>query len=138
MEAVAEVKQKRKLDELSFDELAAVRNRLGEQIAEADAVVSALKARREKVDVALLAKFNQQGSTSVKTKHGTPYIIHRTSISVSDGDAFLAWAEADERWKVFIDRRPNKTAVETYREANGELPPGLNRSVTAAIGLKKS
>lgn len=133
-----EVKEKRKLSDLTYDQLAAVRVRLDAQIQGADQVVSALKTKREKVNQEFLARFNAQGGIqSVKTPHGTPYVIHRTSCTVADWESYLDWVVERNEWD-YLERRANKTMVEAFKEANGgQLPPGLNWSVTAALGFRK-
>lgn len=133
-----EVKEKRKLSELTFDQLAEVRVRLGRQITLAEQGVSDLKSKREKVDTEFMARFNAQGLQNVKTQHGTPYIMHRSSCSVADWDAYRAWV-LEQNDLDFIDRRPNKTMVAAWKESHdGQLPPGLNWSVTAVLGFTKS
>lgn len=135
METVAE-KPKAKLSELTFDQMAAMRLKLGEQIKEAEAAVAAIKAKREKIDVEFLRRFNEQGLQNVKTKHGTPYILERTSVSVADKDAYWSWMEANNSFD-FMEVRANKKMVEAYKEQHGDLPPGLNWNAALTIGMTR-
>lgn len=138
MEAVVEkVAEKRKLSDLTYDQLAAARVALDGKIKEQDDVVDALKAKREKVNQEFLRRFNEQGVQNVKTKHGTPHIVHRSSCTVADWDAFRDWVIEGQQWD-FLERRANKTMVQGYKESSeGALPPGLNWSVKADLGFKK-
>lgn len=122
---------------LTFDQLAQLRNKLSAEIKAQEEVVSALKVKREKVDVEFLRRFNEQGLTNVKTAHGTPYIIERTSVSVADADAFRGWVTENKALD-FMELRANKSMVEAYKETHGDLPPGLNWYAKLTIGLKKS
>lgn len=136
MEAVAE-KPKVSLSELTYDQLAVTRIKLSDKIREAEAVVDELKQKREKLDVELLSRFNSQGVTNVKTKHGTPYIITRESYSVADKDTFGNWLRDNDAYD-FLEMRINKTMAETYKEQHNDLPPGINYSAKLTIGFKKS
>ena len=130
-------KQKVGLSDLTYDQLAAVRNKLGYEVKVLEDKVKALKEKREKVDTELLRRFNGEGITSVKTKNGTPYIVTQTSVSVSDKDAFWGWMEEHNSFD-FMNVTANKTNVAAYLEEHGSLPPGLNWSARHVIGLKKS
>lgn len=129
-------REKRKLSDFTFDEMATVRNKLSDQIKEADLVVSALKAKREKVDVEFLRRFNEQGIQNVRTKHGTPHIIKRESYSVADKDAFMSWVKTNNALD-FLEVRAAKHMVEAYKEEHEEIPPGINYSAKLTIGVTK-
>ena len=134
MEAVAE---KRKLSDLTYDQLALARVAIDGKIKEQDEVVGALKAKRDKINQEFMRRFNEQGVQNVKTQHGTPYIVHRSSCTVADWESFLDWVVESQNWD-FLERRANKTMVQGYKESSdGVLPPGLNWSVSADIGFKK-
>lgn len=130
-------KPKTGISALTYDQLVVTRNKLSEQIREAEAVTDAIKAKREKVDAEFLSRFNTQGVTNVKTNHGTPYIIKRESYTVADKDAYMAWIEQNNALD-FLEVRCNKTMVDTYKETHGEIPPGLNYSAKLCIGLKRA
>ena len=125
------------LTDLTYDQLAAIRNKIGAEVKALEDRVKELKGKREKVDVEFLHRFNAEGVSSVKTKNGTPYAITRTSVSVADKDAFWGWMEANNSFD-FMNITANKTMVSEYLEANKVIPPGLNWSSKLEIGLKKS
>ena len=122
---------------LTFDQLAQLRNKLSAEIKTQEEIVDGYKMKREKVDQEFLRRFNEQGLSNVKTAHGTPYIIERTSVSVADPEAFKAWV-VEQNALDFMETRANKAMVEAYKEANEDLPPGLNWNAKRAIGLKRS
>jgi hypothetical protein len=127
---------KAKLSDLTFDQMAAMRLKLNEQIKDAEVVVSEIKAKREKIDVEFLRRFNEQGLQNVKTKHGTPYIIERTTVSVADKDAFWKWMEKNNAFD-FMEVRASKKMVESYKEEHEDLPPGLNWNASLTIGMNR-
>lgn len=133
----AEAKVRVGISTLTYEQLVQLRNKLSEQVKEAEAVVDGLKAKREKVDVEFLKRFNEQGISNVKTAFGTPYIIERTSVSVADPDVFRGWVLQTGALD-FMELRANKTMVVAYKEEHEDLPPGLNWSSKLSIGLKRS
>ena len=137
MEAVVE-KTKVKLSDLTFDQLAVYRHKASEQIKAQEEIVSALKAKREKIDTEFLARFAQQGLQSVRTAHGTPHIIKRESYSVGNKDAYIQWIKEDIDGRLdFMEVRAAKGMVEVYKEEHEDLPPGINYSAKLSIGVTK-
>ncbi len=139
----AAVKPKKQLSDLNYNQLAKIRGDLTQQIANAEEVVKGLKAKREKLDVELLRRFNEEGVTSCKTTFGSLHIITRTSASAADPAAFRAWCESTGNID-FMEVRPAKTMIATYMdevdEATGQkkgLPPGINWSAKNTIGMRK-
>ena len=142
MEAVT--KPKKQLSDLTFNQIAKVRSELTMQIAEAEAAVQALKAKREKLDVEVLRRFNEDGMTSVKTEYGSLHTITRTSASCADKDAYMGWVKSTGNWD-FLEVRPAKAMIETYMdevdESTGKkhgLPPGINWSAKNTVGMRKA
>lgn len=105
-----------------------------------------LESKTEKIDTllkdmeaAILKTFNDTGQDSARTEFGTAYKSVRTSASVASREDFLGWvlADIDDR-NSFLDVRANKTAVEQFRAANDDLPPGLNWREEVVIGVRRS
>lgn len=128
------VKSRPKLPDLTYDDLAKVRNQISFKIEEVEKAVKELKVKRDKVDTEFLRRFNEQGIQTVRTNHGTPYIIERTSCSAEDKDIFLSWIQKNDSWD-FLEVRPKKAMVEEYVRENGTLPPGLSWNAKNCIGL---
>ena len=142
MEAVT--KPKKQLSDLTFNQLAKIRGELTMQIAEAEEAVKALKAKREKLDVEVMLRFNEGGLTSVKTEYGSLHTITRTSASCADKDAYMDWIKNTGNWD-FLEVRPAKAMIETYMdevdESTGKkhgLPPGINWSAKLTVGMRKA
>ena len=142
MEAVT--KPKKQLSDLTFNQLAKIRGDLTMHIAEAEEAVKALKAKREKLDVEVMLRFNEGGLTSVKTEYGSLHTITRTSASCADKDAYMDWIKNTGNWD-FLEVRPAKAMIETYMdevdESTGKkhgLPPGINWSAKLTVGMRKA
>lgn len=89
-----------------------------------------------KLEVALLQEFDAVGAESIKTAHGTAYKTMRTFTNVADWDSFIETVEAKKAW-FMLDRRCNKTGVLQWKEAHGELPPGINMRQEVAINVRR-
>jgi hypothetical protein len=131
---MTEVATRPRLTDLTYDQLVLTRNKLGEKAKEAEQLASDYKAKVEKIDAVLLSRFSRDGVSNVKTNHGTPYIIERTSCSAADGEAFLSWVKQTNGWD-FLEVRPKKTLVAEHIREHGTLPPGLNWSARLTIGV---
>lgn len=99
------------------------------------------KAEMERVNKAL-AKIerllsdvlNEQGVEAMRTTSGMVHRSIKTSTTVEDREAYMAFVRENEAWN-FLESKANKTAVEEYLEEHGELPPGVrvSRFVTVRI-----
>jgi hypothetical protein len=95
------------------------------------------KAAMKKLEAELLEFLNANGSDNLAVKGvGTVYRTNRTSASVEDPAAFMAWVREHEMWDA-LDIKANKTFVAEQAEA-GDLPPGVKFSVTQAINIRRS
>ena len=96
------------------------------------------KMKQEKIEAELLRRLNERGTDSTSSRTaGTAYRLVRTSCTVADWETFFTqFVQANEAWD-FLERRANKTMVEAFRQEHGDLPPGLNWSETATIGVKR-
>lgn len=99
--------------------------------------VAALDKVMEKMEAVLLDAFQTSGVESVRTAAGTAYKSTRTSATVADWDAFFAFVKEHQAFEL-IERRCSKTAVEQYRAANDDLPPGLNWREEAVVNIRRS
>ena len=103
---------------------------------EADAADVALQ---EKIEAVLLKTFDENGMDSVKTANGTAYKSTRNSATVGDRDAYINWVLEDpQERQVFLESRCNKSAVEQYKAANDELPPGINWRSELVVNVRRS
>ena len=104
--------------------------------AEYDEKCKPVDAAMERIEGALLDTFNQMGVESVKTPHGTAYTTTRTSAKVADWDAFIAYVKAHDAFEL-LERRAGKDAVDQFRSANDELPPGITWTAVKAVNFRQ-
>lgn len=91
----------------------------------------------DKLESILLNTFNETGIDSVKTAAGTAFVQIRTSASVADWDAyFTGYVLPNQAWEM-LERRANKTAIEQYKDANSELPPGINWTEQRVVNVRR-
>ena len=90
-----------------------------------------------RIEAALLEEFREMGVQSVKTDAGTAYVQLRTSAGVADWDAVLAYIKENEDWGM-LERRVNKSAVESFREEKNDLPPGVNWREEQVVNVRRS
>ena len=90
-----------------------------------------------RIEAALLEEFREMGVQSVKTDAGTAYVQLRTSAGVADWDAVLAYIKENEDGGM-LERRVNKSAVESFREEKNDLPPGVNWREEQVVNVRRS
>lgn len=105
--------------------------------AKFDQRVSKIDSVLDRIEAAILAEFNESGMESVRTKCGTAYKQTRVSANVADWEAALGFIREHELWHM-LERRVNKTAVEQFKEANDDLPPGVNWREEVVINVRRS
>lgn len=126
---------------MNYDELVAAyikyRDVKAQYKAEYDAKVQKLELVLEKIEQKLMAYMNETGLESIRTGAGTAYKSVKTTASVADRDIFLDFVRDNDAWEL-LETRAAKKAVEDYRSANDELPPGINWSAVATINVRRS
>lgn len=115
----------------------ALRDKKAEIKAKYDAEVEAIDAAMERVENYLLKLMTELGVESIRTSAGTPYISRRTSATVADWDSFLSWVRSNGEWAM-LERRANKTVVQTWRDEHNDLPPGINWREERVVNIKRS
>jgi hypothetical protein len=105
--------------------------------AKYDAKAGKLDTAMEKIEAILLMDFNERGIESMRTAAGTAYKQTRVSAGVADWDAARDFIVENELWNM-LERRVNKSAIEQYKEANGDLPPGINWREEVVINVRRS
>ena len=90
-----------------------------------------------KVEARLLELFKQIGVDSMKTGAGTAYVSTRASASVADWDTFLQHVQKYGAWEL-LERRCSKSAVEQFKAANDDLPPGVNWSEERVVNIRRT
>ena len=114
-----------------------VRDKKAQLKAEYDMKASKLDEVMNKIEAKLLEVFEQTGMDSVKTEFGTAYTSTRTAASVADREAFMEFVKSHDEWPL-LEIRASKAAVEQYRAANDDLPPGINWREERVVNIRRS
>ena len=101
---------------------------------------SADKEKQEKIESEFLRRFHERGVTSVSARGlGNAHMKIATSATVADRGVYLDWILADPEERIsFLDVKANKTSVLQYRDANDDLPPGINWSETQVVEFRRA
>lgn len=105
--------------------------------AEYEEKLAPIEDKLSKIEAKLLEVFNATGMESVKTEHGTAYMSTRTTVSVADRDAFMEFVKSGDHWSM-MEVRAAKTAVEQYKAANDDLPPGINWRSEVVVNIRRT
>lgn len=124
------------MDEL-VEKYIKLRDKKAEIKAAYEARVSQIDDFMEKIENAILKKLNEDGADSFGTPAGTAFKSTVTSATVADWDAFLEYVKGNEMWSM-LDRRCNKTAVVEFRNANDDLPPGVNWREETVVRIRRT
>lgn len=125
-----------KLNELA-EKYILLRDRKSQIKAKYEAEAAEVQAVMDKIEAVLLKTFDEAGIESVKTAAGTAYRSTRTQASVADWDAFLSFVQQHGAWEM-LERRCSKSAVEQFKSANDDLPPGLNWREERVVNIRRS
>lgn len=83
-----------------------------------------------------LATMNEQKLEALPTAAGVPYKQKQTSAGIADWNLTLPWIIKNEMWHM-LERRVSKSAVEEYRAANDDLPPGVNWAERTVVNVRR-
>lgn len=125
-----------KIDEL-VQKYIQIREKRSRLKAEYEEKVAPYTEAQDRIEALLLALFGELGVDSVRTAEGTAYTATRVSATVADWDAFIAFVKTNDAYEM-IERRVSKAAVEQYKAANEDLPPGVNWSETRVVNFRRS
>lgn len=96
-----------------------------------------IKTAMDKLESHVLQLLQGQGVESVRTTAGTAYRSRSVSVTIADKEVFRQFVQSTDAWAL-ADVRASKTAVEAYREANDDIPPGLNYSACYTLGIRRA
>lgn len=113
-----------------------VRDKIKELEAAHKDILAPYKASLEKIENFLLARMQDQGLENMKTAYGTAYTTTKTSATVAEWESLLSWVRDNDEWGM-LTRGVSKDAVKAYREANNDLPPGINWTEIRAVNIRK-
>jgi hypothetical protein len=92
--------------------------------------------RMKDLEIQLLDILNKLGVESIASTKGTAYRKESVSVTIADQREFRRHVIGDEAWEL-ADWRANKTAIEALVENNEPLPPGVNRTTFASVGIRR-
>lgn len=125
-----------KLD-LVVERYVALRDKKAELKKQFEDQARVLTEAMDRLEAAILQTLNEQGVESVRTAAGTAYKSTSTSVTVADRDMFREYIVSKGAWEL-ADIRAAKKAVEEFRAANDDIPPGLNWSQATQVGVRRS
>ena len=114
-----------------------MRDRKAEMKAAYEASVAGLNTGMAKLENAIMATLNEQGVESVRTAAGTAFKSVSNSATIADWDMYLAFVKENDRWDM-LEKRCAKLAVEQYRAANDDLPPGVNWKSAVTVNVRRA
>lgn len=126
---------------MKMDELVAIYIKLRDKKSRLKADYDAAKAKydeaQDRIEAEMLRQFGEMGVDSIKTAAGTAYTATATSVTIEDWDAYRTFITQQEDPFMFIERRPSKAAVEAFRAANDDIPPGLKWNATKTVNFRR-
>lgn len=125
-----------KLD-LIVERYITLRDKKAEMKAAYEASVASLNDGMAKLENAIMATLNEQGVESVRTAAGTAFKSVTNSATIADWDAYLAFVKENDRFDM-LEKRCAKLAVEQYRAANDDLPPGVNWKSAVTVNVRRA
>ena len=127
-----------KLDELVAnyiklrDKKSLLKKQYDEKVAKVDAVM-------DRMEAIILKTFQDSGIDSARTDAGTAYISTRTSATVGSREELFQWIQEDfDERSIFLENRVSKVAVEQFKAANDDLPPGINCRAEVTVGVRRA
>ena len=88
------------------------------------------------IEVALQDMLNQSGGQSIKTPHGTAYIVTTVSAKVEDWPAFVTFVQETGDTELLV-RNVNKTRFTELGEG-GVVVPGVSTSSSNKVNVRRS
>lgn len=123
--------------ETLVEKYVALRDRRDEIKKEMVKKTSEIEGLMDKVEALILKHLDETGVESIRTKAGTAFKTQRTSATVADWDTLLSYVLQTENFQ-FLEHRVSKKAVEEFKAANEDLPPGVNWSSEVVVQIRRS
>jgi multidrug efflux pump subunit AcrB len=120
-----------------IDRYVKLRDRKAVMKAEYEASIAKIDEAMTKVENYILGHLNTNGIDSVGSPAGTAFKQTMTSATVRDWDELLPYIKSHEAWNL-LDHRVNKTAVVEFKEANNDLPPGVNWREETVVRIRRA
>lgn len=102
------------------------------------------KAKKAQIDAALvkienflLKRMDAAGEESIRTTAGTAFKSTKVFTGVADWDSVLEFVRENDRFDM-LTKAVSKDAVVAYREANDDIPPGVNWREEVTISVRRA
>lgn len=95
------------------------------------------KEMMDRVEVFLLSQLQESKVDSFKAQTGTAYITRKTSATLADRQTFYQFAVERDLLDL-LDIRVAKTAVEAYKQAHGDIPPGVTWREELGVNVRRA
>ena len=126
---------------VNVDDVVAAYMKLRRQKEEVESEVKdrlkTIKDKMEKLEAWLKTQMDEQGLTSVKTKHGTAFVTTTDYANVADWDAGLDFVKQNDAFE-FLEKRISKIAVRDHIKHHKSVPPGVNYGTKLNINIRKA
>jgi hypothetical protein len=95
------------------------------------------KVMMGKIENDMLRRLNERGTDSSTVRGvGVAFKKTRSYCSVADWDIFFKYVQDHQAWSM-LTHAASKEAVAEFKEANNDLPPGLNWTETIAVNFNR-
>jgi hypothetical protein len=83
------------------------------------------------------SKAQEDGLETIKTPLGTAYWSRHQSATVASREDFFSFCKEHDAWDL-VESRASKTAVRSYLETYGEIPPGINYNTVRVFNFRRN
>lgn len=101
-----------------------------------DEDTAAIDGALERIEAYFMNQMNSQGLEALPTAEGVPYKQHQTSATVGEWSETLKFIIENKAWEL-LERRVSKDAVLAYKEAHGDVPPGVNWRERVVVNVRR-
>ena len=114
-----------------------LRDKKAEIKAQQDEVLKQYTDAMIEIENFLKAHLQQQGITSVASKHGTAFVRRKRSATVADRGVFREYVISSGNFDL-ADFHAKPEAVEDFfKENDGRLPPGVNYNTYETVSVNR-
>mgnify|MGYP003344538457 CR=1 FL=1 len=123
--------------EVNADKLAAIWRKIRDKRLELEKEVDALKEQQDLVGGKILELCQEQGSTMIRTAHGTISVRTTKNYWTSDWDSVFQFIKEHDTFSLMQQRINNTNMKKFLEEYPDLLPPGLNSLSAYTVGVRK-
>ena len=114
----------------------ATRDALAEERKAYNTYEAKAKNYMDRIEMHIMAKADEMGVDSVRTKSGTAYRTVKTSYRVGNWEEYVAWLKETGNFQC-LEKRAAKNAVKEIHDDTGEVPPGLEYHAETGFDVRR-